>query len=496
MPAVLKKITTVLLILVLVSLAGLYAAFKIIFSSERLKNSFKNAAKTYLGREVSIGSAELRVGRLVLNNIEVDFKENNKGLAKDSEKFIICKRVYIKFRILPLFRKRFVFKEVKIDTPVINLMHRPSLKLKDMMRNLMGIPVLGGGLSFGINKLSMQKGRLNLHAPALPEWSVYNIGFFIKGTTLAEPVRVYFSCSADMLDLEGMELSARIDAFRNTAEIEKFVISGYGGEADISGSIKDVMTSPSLDLEYFLGRFPSRMVPENLAIDGVPSIKGAVKNDIAAPDISWNMDFSTCSIKYGNIYHKDEGENLKFQGGMTFRDSCTDISWYVIRMGVSSVSGTGMMCKDEVDVNIRGESINLKSALRGFDAVSRYISSGQMDIKGKLGGTIEDKKIKAELNISDMEIRKLKGISDLYAKIIGKQKTAFKLEKVQADISIDKDKIKVINLTSEGGDLEGWGKGYYNWGNDLNFMVYPKFHGREIGLRIYGDSKNVEVGLK
>lgn len=496
MASFIKKLLIGLIAVFLLGSVAVYITFKFVFSPNRLKKSFQLIATETLNRQVVIGSAQLKLGKLVLSNIEVDFKKENEKSEREYEKFIRCKKVEIKFELLPLIRKRFVFKEVKIEAPVLNLRYRPTINITELVRSKIQDSGIGRGVRFKINKLDIEKGKINFFIPDLPELKTKDFTFQIKGSSFGKPVKVSFSCKFNNSGFDKVNLLSSVDAFGANAIIEKLEIYGYEGKLDISGDIKKILTAPQFDLNYSFSEFPYGLIPERISITGQPSLKGNIKNEIGNLYINWNLDLSSCKLNYRDLYQKNEGSELKIQGGVTYKNADVSLNWYVIELHGATISGTGTINGDKVNINVRSESVDLKKLAQSLVFIKKYVDDGVLNIKGKVSGDKDSINLTAKINIKDIRVKNLEGLSDLYSKITGDKKTLFKVKNLDADILIDKEKLKINNLNLKGGDLEGWGKGYYRWGDEINFVVYPRFHGREIGLRIYGSSDSIKVGLK
>lgn len=494
MPTSIRKILISIVIGVFLIFVAGYIVFKIIFSPKRLKNSFQQIIAGTLNRNVSIGEAELRFGNLVLKDIKVDFKKEN-DLTKEFRNFIECEKVQIKFKILPLLKKKFVFREVRINSPVLNIGHQPTVKIAGLI-GMIKEPVIGNGIRFGINRLSVEKGSINLLPPVFSNLRTKDIDFQIKGTTLDKPVEVSLNCKFDGSKFDEINLLGTVNFFRAIAEIKKFEIYGSGGKIDISGEINKILTDPQMDLSYNFSEWPYKLMPENLTISGKPSLKGKIKSEAGKIYVNWKLDLSSCKIDYGELYQKNEKSGLKFQGGLMHRNVFTSLNWYVIEWNGTTVSGTGSISDGSLDINVRGELMDLKNLTHGLKFIEKYVGGGELSIKGKIGGNIKSGNFSGKIDINDLKIKKIKGLSNLYSKITGTKKYLFNMGKVNIDILVDDKELKINNLNAKGGDIEGWGKGYYIWDEEINFVAYPKIYGKEIGFQIHGSTDNIEVILK
>ncbi len=487
---IIRKILIGAVVCILLVFSGIYLAFKVVTSPKRLKNSFRQLMENTLNRNVSIEDAKLKFGKLVLKNIRIDFREDNE---KKLQHYVVCKKVKVKFRILPLLKKKFVFKEIQVKSPEINLIHGLNINLAELFKQKVNVLSIGKGIFFEIDTLELIDGRINF---LLPEIYINNLQLNIKNSVNGL-LEIKLKCGIDQSNFKEINLAGTIDIPKNTAEIQMLEISGYGGKAILNGKIKNVLTAPELNFTYNFKEFPMEIISEKIEISGEPLLKGNIEKQLKNLYLSWHLDLSPCGIKYRDLYQKPVGENLRFRGGILRKSVSYDINWYIVELLGASISGTGTISNTkDIDVNIVGESIDLKELSKRFKSIKKYIADGNLNFRGKLKTINELTEFTGKSTISGLKLKNIKELLKLYHKISGIKKDSLKLEEVNIDISIDNTKVKINALNAKGGDIEGWGKGYYKWGNEMNFAVYPRIYGKEIGFRIYGSSDNIKVGLK
>ena len=162
-----------------------------------------------------------------------------------------------------------------------------------------------------------------------------------------------------------------------------------------------------------------------------------------------------------------------------------------------TISGTGTIYNSEdIDLNVIGEGLDLGLLGNNISALKKYISSGAIDVRGKLKFSADNTDFSAKAQVSQLMLKNLGEISNLYKKLSGNNKSEFLLEKVDIEIFTDNKQLVLKELKAEGGDIEGWGKGSIKWDRGLSFVVYPRIYGKEIGLRIYGAPGDIKVRLK
>jgi hypothetical protein len=499
-----RIIAAALIFMVLVFAAG-YFSFKIIYSPQKLTKIFQKVMTGTLNRKVVIGGAELKLGTVILKDIRVEFEDKAQGGASDEheeEDFIRCDKIKIKYRLLPLIKNKFVFREIKIQSPVLTMMSKPILDVKQVLQKKNDKRPIVKGVNFKINMLEISDGQVNLFTPDLPEIKIKDIKLNIKRAAediLAVKLDFRFQDSK----FEACEMESTIEINKNRAEISRMILEAYGGQFDIKGKIKNLLIDPYFDITYSAEKYPDGLLGDNVRIKGQPNFKGSIENTLHNLYFNWRLDFSGCDFSYGQFFKKSEGETLRFQGGLIRKLTSYDISWYVLECLGASVSGTGSVIDSKnIELNIIAEALDLKRMLKNMSGANKYIGSGIANINGKFSavftdeGGLDSEKFRGGAVISGFNVKGYEKLSSLYYKISKIKKKEFRMEKINLDFYVNKERLKIVGFDSRGGDLEARAKGNLEWNKSVNFVVYPRIYGKEIGLRIYGRPDKIKIGLK
>ncbi|MFH1415644.1 MAG: hypothetical protein ABIH89_06130 [Elusimicrobiota bacterium] len=490
-----KKIAFIIAAIALISAVGFYFAFKIFTSPVRLRATTEHLISKTLDRKVVLEDAQLKLGKLVLKNLKIDFREGS--IHKERfQYYVSCREVKVRFRIMPLFKKKIIFKKIELSSPRINMTHFPKIDFTALFRHKVNMLLIAQGMFFEVDTLEISDGSVNLLWPAFPE--TFTSGLNLRVRSLKDrTVKLDVKCMFDKSKLNSLEGSGIIDVIRNVAQINDITIKGYGGEVSVKGSVEDMLTAPKADLKYEFSDFPNEFLPKAIELVGTPILKGEIKGPVGELHLDWLLDLSYCEVNYRDLHKNADGEKFRLQGGFIYRTAYFDINWYLVELFGATVSGTGtIISKEDIDLNIVAESIDLKQLAKKLEFLKKHISEGDLSIKGKLKTSYKDIEFSGKSEIQGLELRNLKGLSDFYRKVTGNKKDRFHIEKVTVEMVADEKKLKLDTIKATGGDIEGEGKGYYEWAGGTNFVLYPRLYGKEIGLRIYGDSGNIKIGLK
>ncbi|MFW6134688.1 MAG: AsmA family protein [Elusimicrobiota bacterium] len=492
-----KKILIIFGVVVLLILFIGYISFKIVFSPAKLKETIQKQAVRILNREVTVESARLKPGELTLNNVRINFRENEQELKRKASFYAVFKRVDFKFKILPLFNKNFVFKKVELISPEINAVRTPTIDVGGLIKQAVTGALVADRISFNINAIKIQKGRINIMIPEISGAIVRDIYFNVQQDRRENLIEAETRCKFENTGIRGLDFSSIVDLKKNKASIEYLKLTGFEGKMNISGDVSNLSTEPELNLKYVVEEFPYGLLPENLDIQGSPIVRGEIKNKLNEVYCEFLVNFDNNEIDWQKIYRKPFGGKLSLQGGFTYRKGFVSVNWYVLNSRGLEISGTGMMDKQkELNINMRADSIDFGKISDNLIILSRYINRGSGSLKGKISGQFSDPEFSSQAELENIRIRNLEPISELYKKITGYKKTRFKIEKADIDFLLNKKRLTINKFTSLEGNIEGRGSGYYEWGDKLDFTVYPIIRGNRVGLRIYGSPDNIKISLK
>ncbi len=112
----LGKVLGIIVLLVVVSFAGLIAFVHYYLTEERVKALIIPQAEAALGREVAIG--DIKIG--LLSGITIkDF------LIKEADKnnnFVSTKAFVLSYELLPLLQKKLIISEIRFDEPAVQIL--------------------------------------------------------------------------------------------------------------------------------------------------------------------------------------------------------------------------------------------------------------------------------------------------------------------------------------------------------------------------------------
>ncbi|MGM0440888.1 MAG: hypothetical protein ACQEQC_00475 [Elusimicrobiota bacterium] len=487
-----KSIKYTVIVLFFLSIGG-YIAFRTVFSQDRLREAFEKTVQENLGRETIVSNARFGVGEIFLEGIIVNQKKDDQHVKKP---FVNCEKVRIKFRLLPLLRKKFKFTEIVIVNPEFNIPRvNTSVKIKKLIEDLVLEPEKD--IKFEIKSVEVKDGALNLKAPDNPERKFSNINFYAEGTGLFEPINLELDFTSKDSRYQSMDILADIDLLRKKINLNSADINGYGGTVNLTGEIKDILDEPKINCKYKVKKFPSDIIPKELKLENSPDFSGNIKNSFENLKCNWRINLTPCKIEYKDIINKNTDKVLEFQGGVNYKDSNISVNWFVVETASGNFSGTGKINDSGVwNLNIIGEKIKLNNVSDMIKGSQKYINNGTISLNGRLSGPGSKLTFNSELKIENFQVKNIRKLSDIYENFTGQKKNIFKGDKFICNIFIDKKEIKISNINLEGENISGGGGGRYEWGNDLNFTLYPVISGREVGLKIYGDPSNINIGLK
>jgi hypothetical protein len=491
----LKRILIGLILVLMVLFAGSYISFRIVTSPKRLKNAFQKFSSQALGLDVKINDAKLKFGRLLLKNISVDFSKESE-LRERYEKLIKCKEIECGFKILPLLGGKIVFKEIYIKEPLIFLSGQSDIDLRNIIQIGTTRLLIAKGLKFNIKRFKILDGSLNFIVSERTKIETRNLDLNIR--RISDNI-LKLKLNSDFVDpgMDEVVLGALVDISKNYADISSFKLKGYEGVLDLKGNVKNLFNAPQLNLKYEVSSFPIGILPKNVELIGDPSFKGTIEGRQNKIYLNWNIDFFPCDINYKKIYYKSAGENMRFQGGIIQHALAFDINWYVIEMFDTAISGTGTIENfDDMEINVIFEAVDLKRMSKVTKVFDKYIDGGTIDFRGKLKKAEAVTSLRGKVSTNDLKIKNIKDLTKLYKLVAGSKKEVFNFRKTEMDIFMDSKILNIDNLKSRGGDIAGRGRGYYRWNKEINFDVYPKIYGKEIGLKIYGTPEKVKISLK
>ncbi|MEA3505985.1 MAG: AsmA-like C-terminal region-containing protein, partial [Elusimicrobiota bacterium] len=315
--------------------------------------------------------------------------------------------------------------------------------------------------------------------------------------SIAESLVLNINLDPGLKYINIFDLMASVNIVENEAFINHIVLEGKAGQLYADGEIEDFFTAPVADLKYEYRDFPGVIEDNGFFIEGAPELNGKIRTKGKKLDITVLMNMAESGISYKDIFKKPSGERLRLQSGFSYHLGNVDINWYLLETSGGALSGTGTIFKTgDTVINLIGEDIDLKELRNNFLFIKKYIAKGNMSTRSVLEKTGDEIDMKVAFDIDNLGIINFEPLADLYKKLTDKSKSQFNINSVQAKLKLTPNQLAVDDLQLKGGDVEGSGKGYYEWRRELDFTLYPRIEGRRIGLRVYGSTDNVKIGLK
>ncbi len=484
-----KKILKIIVFILVALMVSSFILFRILFSPQRIKNVLIRSASAALDMHVDISDVSLRPGQLSLRNVEIKPWDIEEKTAPR----ISVRRIRMGFRIISLFRGRFVFNNININRADINIESFPSAEdienifQRSQQRHRESI-------QFEVTKVGIKNSRLKVESP---EIELSGMDLDVRASILRQAFIVSAAADVNRDHLERVEMKGEIDLLRKRGSIENITLLGSGGRLKGSGTISNITQAPHTEIRYTMEEFPYGLFPEDFEIKGMPVIRGDAEQKDGVFYINWDADFTGIEFKSdGNIY-KASGRRLRSRGGISYAGDTAAINWYIFEAGPDTFSGTGTVdTSGAVEISVRGDNINLKNMGEFFPHIERYVGDGYSEFRGSIYAAGGSASFEGRLNMRDLKVRNLHALSSLYERLVSSGRGKFLFETADADIFIDRDRFVLRSLSASGPDLRGTGSGTLIWNEDADFIFYPHIRGARIGIRVFGSPDNIRISLK
>jgi AsmA protein len=163
------KVLGIIVLLIVVSIAGLIAFVHYYLTEERVKALIIPQAEAALGREVAIG--DIKIG--LLSGITIkDF------LIKEADKnnnFVSTKAFVLSYELLPLLQKKLIISEIRFDEPAVQILRDKNGQFNFSTLAFLsedtaqkkpekpGSPSAALPLALTINQIRFNKARIKIH---------------------------------------------------------------------------------------------------------------------------------------------------------------------------------------------------------------------------------------------------------------------------------------------------------------------------------------------
>jgi len=490
-----KKLTKYISLSLLIAVVAAFAAFKVLFSPPRLKKVFTEFASEALNRPVSIEAAELIPGKLILKDINVGFREEEKKLT-DKENYVKCRKAEVGFKILPLFSRKFVFTDIAFSSPEINVIKKPTVNPGRIFKGLLLGTKLGQDINFEGRKFRIKDGSVIFSGSEQSNIKVSDIEIEVRGSSIGEPVSVSLEFKSPQIGLDSFILGAAVDISENAGIINNLRIAGYDSIFTLKGTVENILNIPKADLNYKLEKVAEKMFDGKVKFFQQPEVKGKIESDLMKPIITLRADLTNAEINLDE-FNKAAGEEFKVQGGITLSSKGAVINWYVLQLANQSVSGTGNIGKlKEVDINLISEELDLAKLSRNFKFIRKYVAAGLMNIRGNVESNGKPLQFSGNVKINNFKVKNFPGLINLYRKIARSKKQVVDLGEFSVNLFVNKKELQINQMNASGGDVTGRGRGYISKNGEIDFVLYPQILGRELNYRIYGSTDNIQLDLK
>ncbi|BCS53891.1 AsmA family protein [Geobacter sp. SVR] len=142
-------------------LLGMFVVAKVVITPERVKATLTEAAERRLHRPVRIGEIDVRIfSGIVVQGLTIMEKDG-------AQTFVKVEQVKLNYQFWPLFSKRIVVDEIRLDAPHIRVVRMPdnSFNYSDIMAEKPTAPPekpkQKGGIDLLVSKASLSKGEVS-----------------------------------------------------------------------------------------------------------------------------------------------------------------------------------------------------------------------------------------------------------------------------------------------------------------------------------------------
>lgn len=149
------KIAGIILAIIVLLLASIFALAKILVTPERVKQTVLPLAEKKLQRQVQLGDIKISIfSGIILKELVIMEKEG-------SEPFIRAESAALKYQLLPLFSKRIVVDEIRINSPSIRIIRTEdhSFNYSDILAKKAPEEKSSANVDLLVSKMSITKGE-------------------------------------------------------------------------------------------------------------------------------------------------------------------------------------------------------------------------------------------------------------------------------------------------------------------------------------------------
>ena len=172
------------------------------------------------------------------------------------------------------------------------------------------------------------------------------------------------------------------------------------------------------------------------------------------------------------------------------------MNWYVAEFNGSSLSGTGEVADGYLNLNVIGDSIDMRKAVSSIPSWARYIAAGEADLRARVFGELSSPLVNADMSVKGLKVRNFAAMESFLERMSGARRSPVDLGDVNADLQLRDDRVQVRQLTASGGDIEGNLRGSYYWDGRIDLTIRPEFFGTRFTLLVHGDTENVRINLR
>ncbi len=348
-----KKILSIITLLLFIAIIAFAAFIKFYITPERVKEFVIPAAERSLNRKVSIGDISINIFK------GIGLKDFAIKEADDKTDFVKCEDFVLKFKLLPLLSRQVVIDELKVVSPQIRIVKgkdnkynfedigqekvsEKSTSTETVTTDAEGLPVsllvsrvMIEGAGFSLTDLTGQ--TPNIKSTANIDMGIESI----DGTKLSthgsidiimNEIRIKEPSEKNIKDISAaLDYAVRFDLVSYDIDIDRADLRIQDIPVSVKGSVKNLKTSPELDITLSLPNIDTSKVLELAA--SFADLKGLKLSGMLAADIKVtgrpdSMDRlktdNTVSLK--NIAFTYDKINAQVSGDLKFKTVSDDLN--------------------------------------------------------------------------------------------------------------------------------------------------------------------------
>lgn len=291
-----------------VLLAGAAIFIKVKFPPERVKELVLARVQEKLHRQAEVGDVSIGL----LKGVELsNFKLSERpDFSKGS--FVKCKSFRLGFSLLTILKGKLVLSQILLDSPrihVVRMADGKTFNFSDITRTsapaeassksqagAAGGKVAGAAAALLVEKITIRNGEVQFIDRAPQEGydvGLHNLDFSVSGFSLVRPFKATLSVDTNLRQgrktlAARLGLSGKVSiAGKGRAQIDKLTLVSGKTDAEVSGTVEDLLGEPQADLRVQLKSFdpataaffaPLPDIARSMALSADLNVKGTQTN--------------------------------------------------------------------------------------------------------------------------------------------------------------------------------------------------------------------------